>query len=273
MTAPLPEMSDERIEEIAARLGSSSLNVTRLHELGGFTRTILDPDGLIELARAILSEGTASLKAELDDYRARLATQCGETLAARGERDALKAALATREECYAAAIEGIDGLKAERDALKAEGPSMRRGVTGEGKPWMGTMRECLEDAKQAAAVEAGLRREVEAEREALLAEHARLRAEHATLRAEFDAAGQRLAETCAQLAKTLAERKALQEQFEDAAEAAAEHQRTVVVVATQLRACERERDELRRTVVGSLHADIERQTRAAISTTPREGMT
>jgi hypothetical protein len=44
-------------------------------------------------------------------------------------------------------------------------------------------------------------------------ENARLKAEHATLRAEFDAAGQRLAETCAQLAQTVAERDALAEQL------------------------------------------------------------
>ncbi|HYF34560.1 MAG TPA: hypothetical protein VD994_04660 [Prosthecobacter sp.] len=54
---------------------------------------------------------------------------------------------------------------AERERLK-DGPMMRRGEDGNGKPWMGTMRECLEDAKGAARVEARLAREMRDERNA-----------------------------------------------------------------------------------------------------------
>lgn len=42
----------------------------------------------------------------------------------------------------------------ERDALKIDGPVMQRGTNADGTPWMGTMRECLNDYKLAADVEA-----------------------------------------------------------------------------------------------------------------------
>jgi hypothetical protein len=71
--APQPtepvRMTDARIEEIAARIGSLSLHATRVHELGGKTRTIFDPKGLIEFARAIEAEALNEIRAAL---RARL---------------------------------------------------------------------------------------------------------------------------------------------------------------------------------------------------------
>jgi hypothetical protein len=53
-------LTDERIDAIAARIGSRSLHATRLHELGGITRTIFDPPGLVEFARAIEREVLAA---------------------------------------------------------------------------------------------------------------------------------------------------------------------------------------------------------------------
>jgi hypothetical protein len=53
------ELTDAQIEEVAARIASQSLNATRVHELGGKTRTIFDPAGLIEFARALLSHPAA----------------------------------------------------------------------------------------------------------------------------------------------------------------------------------------------------------------------
>ncbi|UQN68309.1 hypothetical protein L0Z11_11490 [Burkholderia multivorans] len=47
-------LSREEVLEIAARIGSQSLNVTRIHELNGPTRTIFDDAGLEEFAAAIL---------------------------------------------------------------------------------------------------------------------------------------------------------------------------------------------------------------------------
>jgi hypothetical protein len=44
-----------------------------------------------------------------------------------------------------------------------DGPVMRRGTKGDGTPWMGTMRECLEDAREAARVESSLGDEARAE--------------------------------------------------------------------------------------------------------------
>jgi FtsZ-binding cell division protein ZapB len=117
MTAPLPEMSDERIVAIMTeKMAEPRITVTRFS---------------IVFARAVLSEGTASLKAELDDYRARLATQCGETLAARGERDALKAereALSAELRRWIAANGPggwINELRTENARLKAEHATLR----------------------------------------------------------------------------------------------------------------------------------------------------
>lgn len=45
-------------------------------------------------------------------------------------------------------------LRAEVAALTENGPPMQRGTTIEGTPWMGTMREVLEDYKSAADTEA-----------------------------------------------------------------------------------------------------------------------
>ncbi|MBR8147034.1 hypothetical protein [Burkholderia vietnamiensis] len=50
-----PILSREEVLEIAARLGSQSLNVTRVHELNGPTRTIFDDAGLEEFAAAVLA--------------------------------------------------------------------------------------------------------------------------------------------------------------------------------------------------------------------------
>jgi hypothetical protein len=59
------ELTDERIIEIIARIGSHSLNVTRAHELGGKTSTIMEDEGVIEFARAIERE----LRAGSSDVR------------------------------------------------------------------------------------------------------------------------------------------------------------------------------------------------------------
>ena len=48
----------------------------------------------------------------------------------------------------------IARLTAENEALRKHGPPMQRGTTIEGTPWMGTMREVLEDYKSAADTEA-----------------------------------------------------------------------------------------------------------------------
>lgn len=67
-------------------------------------------------------------------------------------------------------------LRAEVAALTENGPPMQRGTTIEGTPWMGTMREVLEDYKSAADTEARWGDEARAEvaglRDELLREHA-----------------------------------------------------------------------------------------------------
>ena len=44
----------------------------------------------------------------------------------------------------------------EIERLQRDGPIMKRGTRGDGSDLMGTMRECLEDARQAAAAAASL---------------------------------------------------------------------------------------------------------------------
>lgn len=73
---------------------------------------------------------------------------------------------------FARAIEAAHGIGV---APSDDGPIMRRGSRGDGSDWMGTMRECLEDAQEAARVEAALGDEA--------------RAEVKRLRALLDAAG------------------------------------------------------------------------------------
>ena len=58
-----------------------------------------------------------------------------------------------REYLDAAQRRGED-LRAQVAALTENGPPMQRGTTIEGTPWMGTMREVLEDYKSAADTEA-----------------------------------------------------------------------------------------------------------------------
>ena len=65
--------------------------------------------------------------------------------------------------------------KLEIEALRKHGPEMQRGTHADGSPWIGTMRDVLEDCKTAASVEAGLRREAQAEIEALRKDAARWR--------------------------------------------------------------------------------------------------
>jgi hypothetical protein len=48
-------VTDEQVVEVAARLGSLSLHVTRMHQLGGKTSTILEEEGVIEFGRGILA--------------------------------------------------------------------------------------------------------------------------------------------------------------------------------------------------------------------------
>lgn len=64
-------------------------------------------------------------------------------------------------------------LRAQVAALTENGPPMQRGTTIEGTPWMGTMRDVLEDYKSAADTEARWGDEARAEvaglREALQA--------------------------------------------------------------------------------------------------------
>lgn len=64
------ELSDERILEIIARIGSSSLNVTRVHELGGKTSTMMEDEGVIEFARSIereLRAGSSDVREQAQD--------------------------------------------------------------------------------------------------------------------------------------------------------------------------------------------------------------
>ncbi len=63
--------------------------------------------------------------------------------------------------------ETVADIIAERDALRKDGPPMQRGTYANGNPWMGTMRQCLEDYKLAAHAEAEGRRYMEREFEAL----------------------------------------------------------------------------------------------------------
>lgn len=48
-------VTDEQIIAAVARVASNSLNVTRVHELGGITRTMMEEAGLIEIGRALLA--------------------------------------------------------------------------------------------------------------------------------------------------------------------------------------------------------------------------
>lgn len=62
--------------------------------------------------------------------------------------------------------EALDTIEAQAErirVLEADGPQMRRGSHGDGSDWMGSMRECLNDAMQAASVEANLGDEARAE--------------------------------------------------------------------------------------------------------------
>lgn len=64
-------------------------------------------------------------------------------------------------------IDELENALQERKAaalLAADkgGPIMQRGTHADGTPWVGTMRECLEDAREAAQVESAERRRLEA---------------------------------------------------------------------------------------------------------------
>lgn len=54
------------------------------------------------------------------------------------------------------AIKERDELRAQVAELTANGPPMQRGTDGTGAPWMGTMRDVLNDYRDAAATEARL---------------------------------------------------------------------------------------------------------------------
>ena len=62
--------------------------------------------------------------------------------------------LQTMREYLDAAQRRGEELRAQVAALTENGPPMQRGTTIEGTPWMGTMREVLEDYKSAADTEA-----------------------------------------------------------------------------------------------------------------------
>jgi hypothetical protein len=55
---------------------------------------------------------------------------------------------------YADACTGA--LQERVKVLEQDGPTMQRGTSGDGTTWMGTMRECLQDAQDAAVTEARL---------------------------------------------------------------------------------------------------------------------
>jgi regulator of replication initiation timing len=95
MTAPLPEMSDERIDALI-------LQYVELDEIG-ISSLVAFRKGF---ARAILSEGTASLKAENERLRARI--------------DALRAIVDDREVERNAILADNARLKAEHATLRAE---------------------------------------------------------------------------------------------------------------------------------------------------------
>lgn len=54
------------------------------------------------------------------------------------------------------AADRLEEQQARIAELEQNGPEMQRGVNGAGAPWMGTMRQVLEDYKTAAATEAKL---------------------------------------------------------------------------------------------------------------------
>lgn len=87
-----------------------------------------------------------------------------------------RAALTPDEEAMliAAAREAI--------ALRENGPPMQRGTLGDGSPWMGTMRDVLNDYREAAEAEAHERR--------------RAQQEAAAYRTLIEAHNARLAEEC-----------------------------------------------------------------------------
>lgn len=72
----------------------------------------------------------------------------------------------------AEAADALEAQASEIEALTKHGPPMQRGVRGDGTPWMGTMLDVLNDYKQAAEVEAGIRQEYGREIEALRADAA-----------------------------------------------------------------------------------------------------
>lgn len=77
----------------------------------------------------------------------------------------------------AAIAEAADRLVEQQACIKEleqNGPVMQRGVNGAGTPWMGTMRQVLEDYKTAAATEAKLGDEARAECDQLRARVAEL---------------------------------------------------------------------------------------------------
>ena len=68
----------------------------------------------------------------------------------------------------------IESLSAQVVQLQQHGPQVQRGVDGDGKPWMGTMREAWQDAQTAANAEAELADEARKQVVQLRAENARL---------------------------------------------------------------------------------------------------
>lgn len=63
-----PVLTDEKILRAAIN-ASDSLNITRVHELGGPSRTIMEDAGLLELGRAIESAVLSTLRAPVADER------------------------------------------------------------------------------------------------------------------------------------------------------------------------------------------------------------
>lgn len=80
-----------------------------------------------------------------------------------GMMDALRRILDGEDDGTGVANEPWEGLRRRVLALVNDGPTMRRGSDGDGNPWMGTMRECLQDARDAARIEARLRDEAQNE--------------------------------------------------------------------------------------------------------------
>lgn len=145
----------ERLRTACESIRRNSMPLADLIPLLAQAADALDhpPTGLSEMGW-IIEGGTAGELAAYDQG-------CGEMMAA------LERILDGKDDGAGVANPPWEPLRRRVLALVKDGPVMQRGTDGTGAPWMGTMREVLEDYKQAAEVEASLRDEVAGQRDAL----------------------------------------------------------------------------------------------------------